>query len=91
MFQEPRPQILHTTALTKLMGQAQHDNTSKTELANLKKASEAPLPPTGRKKGRDMDFFIQALITGGTVVFVPLLVGLGVATRYALPYVRRKL
>jgi hypothetical protein len=91
MFQEPRPQLLYMTALTRLVGQAQHDIVSDPHLADLKRSTEAPLPPINRKKGRNVPFFLQALITGGTVVMVPLLLGLGVTAKYALPYVRRQL
>ena len=47
-----------------------------------------------RKKGKDVDFFFQALLTGTTVVAVvavPVLVGLGIMAKRALPYVRRRL
>ncbi len=90
MFQEPRPQLLNKTVLTTLVEKVQHEP-SDTRLADLKKSLEAPLPPMDRKNGRDVDFFIQALLTGTTVVAVPVLIGLGVTARYALPYVWRRL
>jgi hypothetical protein len=90
MFQEPRPQLLNKTAMTSLVEMAQNDS-SDTRFAHLKRSLEAPLPPTNRKKGKGVDFFVQALLTGTTVVAVPVLVGLGVMMMYALPYVRRRL
>jgi hypothetical protein len=89
MFQEPRPQLLHKTTLTTLVEQIQH-NPSDTRLTDLKRSLEAPLPPMDRKKGKDVDFFFQALLSGVIVVAVPVLVSLGVMARYALPYVRRQ-
>ena len=90
MFQEPRPQLLKKTVLTALVEKVQHEPCD-TSLANLKKSLEAPMPPMDRKKGKDVDFFFQALLTGTAVVAVPVLVGLGVTAIYALSYVRRRL
>ncbi len=90
MFQEPRPQLLNKTVLTSLVEKVQHEPPD-TRLVDLKKSLEAPLPPMDRKKGQDVDFFFQALLTGTTVVVVPVLVSLGVTARYALPYVQQRL
>jgi len=90
MFQESRPQLLNKTVLTSLVEKVQYEP-SDTRLADLKKSLEVPLPPMDRKKGQDVDFFFQALLTGTTVVVVPVLVGLGVMARYALPYVQQRL
>ncbi|TKA68423.1 hypothetical protein B0A49_08385 [Cryomyces minteri] len=90
VFQEPRPQLLNKTVLTGLVETARNDS-SDTRFAHWKKSLEVPLPPMNRKKGRDVDFFFQALLTGFTLVAVPVLVGLGITVRYALPYIRTRL
>ncbi len=90
MFQEPRPQLLNKTVLTSLIEKVQYEP-SDTRLADLKKSLEVPLPPMDRKKGQDVDFFFQALLTGTTVVAVPVLVGLGVMARYAITYIQQRL
>ena len=38
---------------------------------------QQPLRATGQKPGKRVDFFIQGLITGGAVVSITLLLGLG--------------
>lgn len=90
MFQEPRPQLLNNTTMTTLVGKTQHDP-SYTGLTDLKQSLEAPLPPMDRKKGKDVDYFFQALLTGTTVVAVAVLISLGITARFALPYLRRRL
>ena len=56
--------------------------------AEVQRAAIAPLSAPHRKPGKDVDFFIQALITGAMVVVVPVVVGLVVLGNYALPYLR---
>ena len=88
MFEDPRPQLLHKTTLSKLVETA--DSKVSARFTEFKKTVLAPLPAGDRKMGKDVDFFFQALMTGATVVVVPLLVGAGVLFKYGLPYLRQR-
>jgi hypothetical protein len=95
MFQEPRPQLLHRTKLTSLLlGQAHFNDDftlNPTHLAaSLQRSLEAPLPPMNRKTGRDIPFFLQAVMTGGSLVALSVLVSLAVTAKYVLPFVRQR-
>ena len=89
MFEDPRPQLLHKTTLTALIETA-YASPSDTRLAELKRTVTAPLPAMDRKNGKEVDFFIQALMTGAAAVLVPVLVGAGVLVKYGLPYLRQR-
>ncbi|MCJ1471564.1 hypothetical protein MMC13_000204 [Lambiella insularis] len=89
MFEDPRPQLLHKTTLTKLV-QMTDGNPSDIRLRDWKKSVMGPLPPVDRKRGKDVDFFLQALMTGVTVVVLPILVGVAVALKHGLPCIGRR-
>lgn len=94
MFQEPRPQLLHKTTLTSLLSrQPQHESSTanNTPLADLKTSLEAPLPPINRKKGKDVPFFLQAIMTGGIVLTMAVAVTVGATAKYVILYARRRL
>ena len=89
MFQDPRPQFVTKTSLSKIADE-QLREPSATRIQALQLFLESPLPSMKRKEGQDMGFFVQALISGLTIVSISLSAGLFVTVKYGLKYLRSR-
>lgn len=64
LFQQRRPQFAHTSDISTKVGGTVLDNT---KLMAWAKLLQAPLPSSGEKAGKRVDFFEQAIMTAAGV------------------------
>ena len=94
MFEESRPVLLSRKPTPRLLledeitfGKIERDSNS----VKWTESVQLPLKATGQKSGRRTDFFVAAIMTGGAVIAIPLLVSMGLLGRSIFGLLRGRL